>query len=171
MYVILDTEAEDRFDRYTRLVAEVFNVNYCFVTFVDGHRQWMKSAHGWERTELARSESFCTHAMHEELLEVPDALADPAFHDKAIVQGDMHVRFYAGVAIHSNSGETLGRLCILDRNPRQLSDAEKDRLRAFARLVEQEVHFDERLSEAKRELADAALHDPVTGLAGGPELE
>ena len=163
---ILDTEAEDRFDRYTRLVAAVFDVNYCFVTFLDGHRQWMKSAHGWERTELARSESFCTHSMDTELLEVPDALVDPAYQDKAIVQGEMHVRFYAGAAIRSSSGEILGRLCILDRAPRRLSHTEKERLSAFARLVEQEVHFDERLSEAKRELADAALHDPVTGLPG-----
>ena len=163
---ILDTEPEDRFDRYTRLVADVFDANYCFVTFLDGHRQWMKSAQGWERTELERNESFCTHAMHSEVLEVPDALADPAFKDKAIVQGDMHVRFYAGAALYSSSGEVLGRLCILDRQPRHLSDAERERLKGFARLVEQEIHFDERLSEAKRELADAALHDPVTGLPG-----
>lgn len=163
---ILDTESEDRFDRYTRLVADVFDVNYCFVTFLDGHRQWMKSAHGWERTELARNESFCAHAMHSDLLEVPDALADPDFQGKAIVQGDMHVRFYAGAALYSSSGKVLGRLCILDRQPRRLGDTDKQRLQAFARLVEQEIHFDERLSEAKRELADAALNDPVTGLPG-----
>ena len=41
---LLDTPAEKRFDRITRLAASVFKVPICLISLVDSDRQWFKSA-------------------------------------------------------------------------------------------------------------------------------
>src|SRR5262249_27212312 len=46
---ILDTPAEQRFDRLTRLAAGIFGVPVALVSLVDRERQWFKSAHGLQR--------------------------------------------------------------------------------------------------------------------------
>ena len=70
---ILDTPAEDRFDRITRLAKRIFNVPIVLVTLVDVNRQWFKSCIGLDMPETSRSVSFCAHALlMEDLLLIPD---------------------------------------------------------------------------------------------------
>ena len=40
---VLDTPAEERFDRLTRLAKRMFNVPIALVSLVDVNRQWFKS--------------------------------------------------------------------------------------------------------------------------------
>jgi len=163
---VLDTEPEERFDRFTGLVADILEVPYCFITLIDEHRHWVKSAHGWGREEGSRLDSFCGHVLDNGYLEVPDALEDSRFVEIPAVTGPMGARFYAGTLLRSSSGEGLGCLCILDQETRTLETQDKRRLQEFARLIEQELFFDERISRVRQELTAVALHDPVTGLPG-----
>ena len=48
---ILDTEPEDRFDRYTEVACDTFDVPIALVSLVDSDRQWFKSHHGIDITE------------------------------------------------------------------------------------------------------------------------
>lgn len=76
---LLDSEAEERFDRLTRMARRVFNVPIALVSLVDEDRQWFKSCIGLEVRETARDISFCGHAiMGNETFIVPDASQDPA---------------------------------------------------------------------------------------------
>ena len=55
---ILDTKREERFDRITDLVADVFGVKMCFVNLVDAERQWFKSTwacKAWMRRHESRA--------------------------------------------------------------------------------------------------------------------
>ena len=71
---LLDSEAEERFDRLTRMARRVFNVPIALVSLVDEDRQWFKSCIGLEVRETARDISFCGHAiMGNETFIVPDA--------------------------------------------------------------------------------------------------
>lgn len=163
---LLDTEPEQRFDQLTELVGVIFDVPLCFITFLDVHRQWVKSAYGWETQETPISESFCCHSLDQELLMVLDTLDDPEFSHKPAVTGEMGIRFYAGALLRSENGQPLGRLCIMDHRPRQLTLQQQWCLTRFAALANQEVHFDERLESVREELSSAALRDPITGLPG-----
>lgn len=138
---VLDTPAEDRFDRITRLAQQLFGVSTAGVNLVDTDRQFTKAAVGrLPRGDMARSDSLCTHTVQGEgLLEIPDALADPTWASHPAVVGDLGVRFYAGVPLHAPTGERVGALCLIDDAPRRLTGNEQELLRGLADLVEREL--------------------------------
>ena len=41
---ILDTPRHDRFDRYTRISAKIFDMPIAMISLVDRYRQWFKSS-------------------------------------------------------------------------------------------------------------------------------
>ena len=51
---ILDTSAEERFDRLTRLAKRLFGVPIALVSLVDDDRQWFKSCQGLDASETPR---------------------------------------------------------------------------------------------------------------------
>jgi hypothetical protein len=55
---ILDTSAEERFDRLTRLAKRLFGVPIALISLVDADRQWFKSCQGLSATETPRDVSF-----------------------------------------------------------------------------------------------------------------
>jgi len=137
---LLDTEAEERFDRHTRIAAAAFNAPIALVTLIDRERQWYKAHYGFEFSETSRDMGFCSHAILEnEPLIVNDALRDDRFADNPVVIGEPHVRFYAGIPLHAANGARVGALCIVDTKPRNFSAAQLSMLKDIALLVEQEL--------------------------------
>ena len=137
---ILDTPAEERFDRITRIAQRLFDVPIALVSLVDEDRQWFKSRLGVDATETSREVSFCAHAiLDDRILLVPDATSDERFQDNPLVTGDPRIRFYAGAPIDSPSGNKVGTLCVIDRKPRDLSPEDLAALRDLADMVEKEV--------------------------------
>ncbi len=51
---ILDSNAEERFDRLTLLAQDLFQTPIALVSLVDSDRQWFKSRQGLAATETAR---------------------------------------------------------------------------------------------------------------------
>ncbi|WP_290649704.1 EAL domain-containing protein, partial [Aquisalimonas sp.] len=165
---VLDTRQEERFDRYTRLVAEIFDVPVALISLVDTHRQWFKSRVGVEKEETPREHSICAHAIAARYLEVRDLLADPKFRDNPDVTGPPYYRFYAGAVLFGPTGQPLGTLCILHFEPRALGSTQKQWLMAFARLVQEEMAHSIELEETKTRVQEMMLRDPLTGLPNEP---
>jgi len=139
---ILDTPAEERFDRITCTVQLVFNVPIALITLVDGNRQWFKSRAGLDAAETPRNISFCGHAiLSDDAFIVPDAAADPRFADNPLVTGEPFIRFYAGVPLHAAGGARLGTLCMIDRVPRAFSEDDAATLRDLAKWAELELNL------------------------------
>lgn len=137
---LLDTPAEERFDRLTRVAAALFDVPIALVSLVDANRQWFKSCVGTDIQESSREVSFCAYAVAErEMLVIPDALRDDRFADNPVVSGPPYVRFYAGAPIFMVDGTCAGTLCVIDGRPRDFTDEDKDRLRDLAAIVQQEL--------------------------------
>ena len=136
---VLDSPAEERFDRITRLARRVFDVPIALVSLVDAERQWFKSHQGIDLRETPREVSFCAHAIHDDrVFIVPDALTDPRFADNPAVTGEIRIRFYAGRPIRI-LGRRVGTLCLVDRRPRELRDDDVRALNDLATLVEEEL--------------------------------
>jgi phosphoribosyl 1,2-cyclic phosphodiesterase/CheY-like chemotaxis protein len=137
---LLDTDPEERFDRFTRIASALFDVPVALVTLVDEDRQWFKSCVGTAECETSREVSFCAHALKcNEIMVVPDALADPRFADNPIVVGGPRIRFYAGAPLYIPGGHCIGTLCIIDHRPRQFGEHELTLLADLGHLVEKEL--------------------------------
>ncbi len=137
---LLDTAPEERFDRVTRLARRVFGVPIALVSLVDADRQWFKSRQGLEATETPRDISFCGHAIvGDRIMVVNDATGDERFCDNPLVCGDPNIRFYAGYPLNSPDGAKIGTLCLIDSEPRDMSQEDLKLLRELGRMVEEEL--------------------------------
>ena len=61
--------------------------------------------------------------------------ADPRFAENPLVTGDPSIRFYAGAPLVSVSGQAVGSLCVIDRQPRALLPEQEQALQMLARQV------------------------------------
>lgn len=150
-YGIESALADPGFDRLVQLAASIFGVPIALISLVEAERQLFASSVGLEVCETSRDISFCAHAIKsDDIMIVPDARADPRFHDNPLVTGVPFIRFYAGSPLRTASGQPLGTLCIIGHQPRQ-SFGEHDRrnLRDLAALVLDKLEI-RRLEMARR---------------------
>ncbi|OYQ65272.1 GGDEF domain-containing protein [Pseudanabaena sp. SR411] len=137
---ILDTEPEERFDRLTRIARRLFRVPIALVSFIDINRQWFKSSQGLEVKEMSRDISFCGHAiLGDDIFMISDASLDDRFYDNPLVTDEPRIRFYAGVPLVISQGIKIGTLCLIDREPRILSEEDKELLRDLGQMAAQEL--------------------------------
>ncbi|MDR7343933.1 diguanylate cyclase (GGDEF)-like protein [Pantoea alhagi] len=137
---ILNTPAEERFDRLTRLAKRLFNVSVSVVSLLDAEHQWFKSGDGINATETTRDISFCGHAiLQDDVMVVENACDDPRFYDNPLVIDEPHIRFYAGCPLRAPNGAKVGTLCILDSQPRTFDAEDAIALRDLASMAEAEL--------------------------------
>ncbi len=119
-YRILDTPPEDCFDHLVRAAAALIDAPISVLSLVDEHRVWFKARVGLDTPEMPRDRAFCSHALAAggAAMVVPDARADPRFHDNPFVTGPPNLLFYAGVWLVAPNGMPIGTLCVLDHVPR-----------------------------------------------------
>ena len=136
-YAVLDTLSEREYDQLTAIASQICGCKMSLISLVDEDRQWFKAKVGLEVSETARELAFCAHAIIDpsKTLVVPDARLDERFHDNPLVTGNPHLAFYAGVPLVNEDGLSLGTLCVLDSEPKTLSDSQLNALNALAEQV------------------------------------
>ena len=153
-YKILDTRPEERFDELTQLAALICDAPISLISLLDSDRQWFKSRFGLDMQETPRAQAFCTHAiMQPEIFVVPDAAKDERFARNPLVIGETHIRFYAGAPLAARDGHLLGTLCVMDRQPHALTDAQTRALGILSRLVIANIELRSDLRELRDALA------------------
>jgi len=154
-YAILDTEPEQTFDDLVVLAAYVCKTPIAMLSLVDDHRQWFKSRVGVEIRETPRDSSFCAHAiLQQDLFIVPDTSNDARFRENPMVVGEPHIRFYAGAPLINEDGFALGTLCVIDREPRELDETQKEALQSLSRLALGQMELRQNLRLLKDALND-----------------
>lgn len=148
-YEILDTPAEKAYDDIIELASEICETPIAMVTLVDSDRQWFKSKIGIELEETPRAIAFCSHAIlqPDEVFQIKNAQTDARFFNNPLVTGDLHIRFYAGAPLVTESGEALGTLCVIDQKPRELSEKQKLSLRVLAQQVVAQMELRRTISQ------------------------
>jgi GAF domain-containing protein len=160
-YDVLDTPRDGAFDRITRLAAEVLDVPISIVSLVDHDRIWFKSAQGLDGVEeIDRAPGLCASAiLSEETWVIEDAAVDPRALSNPLVAGEFGLRFYAGSALRTHDGYNLGTLCVIDKQPRELSDRQLRLLEDLAALVVDELEL--RLAARRQARRATELNDDV----------
>lgn len=175
---ILDTPTEERFDRITRIAADLFRVPMATISLIDGERQWYKSRVGIDAAQAPRRVSFCGHTiLGDGPLIVEDALTDVRFMDNPLVIGPPYIRFYAGMPLRAVGGWRVGTLCLTDRLPRGFSLEDARRLIDLSAWAERELNLAVEIDGAIAEMRDTfvrlvshELRTPMTGMLGALDM-
>src|SRR5437588_3570631 len=141
---LLDTPAEEKFDRITQRLTRLFRVPIALLTLIDKDRQWFKAQTGLpadlaDARGTSRDLSLCGHVVaKDDILIVRDLARDPRFANNPFLK-EQGFRFYAGVPLRGPNGSPIGSLCILDIKPRDISRQEQDLLQIVAEDVMDEI--------------------------------
>ena len=153
--LILDTDAEEKFDSLTRYASSQFNVPIALISLVDSDRQWFKSRCGLEVAETGRDISFCGHAiLRDDLFVINDTRLDARFANNPLVTGDPYIRFYAGCPLKMANGRNVGTFCLIDRRPRRLDAWESQHLRDLSWVTSLEMQGLDAIDKWHRDRAD-----------------
>jgi len=133
---ILDTIPDEALHRVTAMAARLFSAPISIVSVVDHDRTWFRSHYGPEVEQLARDVDLRTATIaHTEPVIIENAQHDPRSRDSLLVTGLLGLRFYVGVPVKRNDGQTIGTLSVLDFIPRTATATEVANLQDLAALV------------------------------------
>ncbi|KPP96877.1 GGDEF and EAL domain-containing protein [Marinobacter sp. HL-58] len=150
---LLDTPPSESFDRITRMASQLFGLPVAAVSLTDRDRQWFKSRVGVDHWEIPRFKACCGEvADTNDVLVVNDLLASDHYCDSPLAESG--IRFYAGAPLITYDGYTLGAMCVLGREPRDITDQEINILRDLAAMVMAQIDLQHAVGRI----------DPVTGL-------
>ena len=137
---LLDTPESEGFDRITRMASQMFGAPVAAVSLTDRTRQWFKSHVGTAGREIPRVGAPCAEVTRsQQVLHIPDMLDNQQFSDCLLAQTG--IRFYAGAPLTTRAGHTLGAMCVLDTQPRTLSDDQLRSLEDFAAMVMAQIEL------------------------------
>ncbi|HYD99285.1 MAG TPA: histidine kinase dimerization/phospho-acceptor domain-containing protein [Alphaproteobacteria bacterium] len=174
-----DIGPDPRFDRIAALARSALDAPMAMVNLIAATEQISLAQAGVALRTLPRSEAVCNVVVATAApLVVPDLAADPRFAALgAVAEG---LRFYAGAPLATPTGQILGALCVLDRQPRDDFDAGRlATLQALAGLAMDQLALHRSLDAARAaEDAKAALlstlsHEirtPLNAILGFSEL-
>jgi two-component sensor histidine kinase len=135
-YDLLDTPPDGMFDRVTAIAARLFSVPISIISLVDKDRIWFKSHHGLDVKQIGRDPGLCASAiLQADPWILNDAKVDPRSLANPLVAGDFGLRFYVGVPLRTHDGFNLGTLCVIDREPRSVTEEQIANLRDLASTV------------------------------------
>ncbi|MHA7279909.1 GAF domain-containing protein [Arthrobacter sp. MDT2-2] len=137
---LLETGAEERFDRITRQARDHFGVSSASIALITEDAQIIKSVVGPIGQDLPRGVALCAKTIeHDRTLVIPDATLDPQWRDHPLVADGPRVRFYAGHPICTADGWRIGTLCLIDDQPRIFTEEDVQVLRRLAARVQLEM--------------------------------
>ena len=134
----MDSAPEIVFDEITELAAEILQCPVSFIQFMDEDRQWFKSKYGLpdDFVETPRDASICaTTICQNDLLLVPDLSKDDRFSDYDMVKSAPNVRFYAGMPLITPTGHSIGTLCTVDFEERDITLNQQEAMRRLSHQV------------------------------------
>lgn len=154
-YKILDTPPDGTFDRVTALAARRFNVPISIISIVDHDRIWFKSHHGLDVQQIARDPGLCASAiLKSDPYVLENAATDARSLANPLVAGEFGLKFYVAVPLQTFDGYNLGTLCVIDKEPRPVDQAQIDDLKDLASVVMDQMEL--RLS-ARRAIDQAQI--------------
>lgn len=155
-YHILDSESEKDFDNLAIIASELAGTPMSAISLIDFDRQWLKAKVGMIDTEMKREHSFCHQAIQQDdNMVISNAVKDDRFNRLPLVLKQPGIKFYAGFPLVTPRGYKIGTLCVLDPNPRELSQTKLNALKKLAqqvmRLIELRL-MNEELTKLKQDL-------------------
>ena len=172
---LLDTPAEESFDRLTRLASKLLQVPSALMTLIDKDRQFVKSQVGVpDRATAERqkrlSHSFCQWVVSgKEAMVVPDATEHPVLKSNLAVR-DMGIVAYAGTPLSGRTGHAIGSFCAVDTKPREWTDDDLATLRDLANVTEAYATLHRAKGKASSASLETTMHIAGNAILGATHI-
>jgi hypothetical protein len=126
------------FEEFIRVVAKLFSVPIAVISLVEADTVWFKAQIGLpsNTTHVPRPDSLCSVAILQEETTVFEDWQQnlcTLVNTDAMLQ--LNLQFYAGHPLRNSSGEAIGALAIIDRQPRVFSPEEQAVLQTLASVA------------------------------------
>ncbi|OUJ69180.1 GAF domain-containing protein [Hymenobacter crusticola] len=160
-YRLLGTTPDAVFDELTRLVAQLFAMPIALISLVaEGTVEFTGNFGLSEVRAVDRPDSICSVAVLQDTTTIfEDLHANPCALTNPMAAQQLNLGFYAGHPLHTPAGYNIGALCLIDHQPRSLSEAERQRLEALAGIVLE--LFDLRLAVLEQPAVAVALWETI----------
>ncbi|MFB7558582.1 GAF domain-containing protein [Streptomyces brevispora] len=148
----------DNFDAFADRVAEVTEVPFSMVNFIDGNRQFYAGLHtpagtrkgtdlgataagsGRSGRYVALDHGYCPHVVvRRRALVLEDVCDYPRFAGNPVVD-DIGIRSYLGAPLIDRTGIALGAVCAVDTVPRPWGRAGLDTIKSLAQELIGYIH-------------------------------
>jgi PAS domain S-box-containing protein len=151
-YNIIGEMEDFDYDFLTQMASQICDTKISLISLITDEKQWFLSHHGLKVRETDKLYAFCAHAINtpEEIFIIEDARKDERFHDNPIVTGDPRVIFYAGVPLVNENGFPLGTLCVIENNPKVLSEHQIHSLKMLSKQVMNLLELRRKSNELKQ---------------------
>lgn len=151
-----------RLDRITRLACLALGVPMAAVTVLDRGMAWFPSTQGFDPGTMPREDTFCSTTIDEageEPLEVVDATQDERFKDLPVVLEGVNA--YVGLPLRDHTGTPVATFCVFDRQPRRLTDEQREAFEDLAAWAERELVASTEMQQASRVQASLLPSRPI----------
>jgi PAS domain S-box-containing protein len=155
---LLDSPAEEAFDRIARLAARLLELPIVLVSLVDQDRLFLKACLGLPEPWASARQLPLSHSLCQQLLVtrrplvIPDTGRDPPGRDHRVVS-ELGVGAYLGVPLIV-SGQVLGAVCAADRRPRDWADDDLATLADLAAMLITQIQLRADLKASSQELLE-----------------
>ena len=144
--------------RLAYLAAELCETRSGVVNILDATHQHQVAGFGVDPRVCAVQDSMCVVVLEQRSpVVVPDAAADERFRSNPFVTGEYgKLRLYASAPLVNPNGHVLGRLCVFDESPGQLTPRQLANLQQVAAQVVEVLELRRRtlnLAHARAELS------------------
>lgn len=176
------TDLNKNLSDLTKLAAKIAGTEVSLVNLIDHFTQWSVSSFGLDITQMPREESVCQYVILDpstQDFEVQDLAQDERFKDKSYVQGNPNLRYYYGIPLKVDENISLGALCVMDSNFKELSPEKKEMLGIIAKEVVNRFkifkaveNLQKRVTETQQ-VKNRVAHDirgPLGGIIGLAEI-
>lgn len=162
---ILHTHPESDFDEITAIASQLCGAPFAFINLIGREHQWTKSGNGAQGVSIPRDQSFCAHTILQDdgMMIVEDTALDDRFRNHPFVLDKPNIRFYAGAQLMTEEKLPLGALCVLDKEPRKLSQGQIAALYALSKQVMQLLSLRQKSAECEKTIRELNQKNEVLG--------
>lgn len=135
IYDLLNLGKDPDLDVFSQAACLIADCPVSFISIMELETQTIQSCVGLSLDFVARRDTICQYTiMSDDILVINDTHLDERSSGNEIIKA-AGVRFYAGIPLMDEEGFVLGTICVIDYEPKILSDKQIDSLQKLGKAI------------------------------------
>lgn len=134
-YELMGLGKDPELDVFAQAACLITDCPAALIAMMEEQTQRIQSCVGMELDTVERKNTVCQYTiLSKELLVIEDTFEDPRSSSNPLIR-EGNIRFYAGVPLMDEDGDVLGTICVIDFQPKSLSDKQRHLLEELGKGV------------------------------------